>query len=264
MSEHVPPVSAAHVHGVRIDPIELDEAITTVVGWGRDTSGTRSRVVHPLPADPTVLARRDHEFRALLNRSDLNVADGKGVVWAVRALHGPGPRDRVYGPDLMDGVLRTGGDLRHAFLGGADDTVLAAVVAAVGAVHGVTPVATHAPPYREVSDAAVAEDVAALGLDAPADVLWVGLGTPKQQRWADHARHLRPAHVIVTVGAAFDFLAGRVRQAPPWMQSSGLEWLYRLGQDPRRLWRRYLEGNARHVAGVAADRLRVRGSERRP
>lgn len=264
MSEHLAPAGATRVHGVRIDPMELDEAITTVVGWGRDTSRTRSRVVHPLPADPTVLARRDAQFRDLLNRSDLNVADGKGVVWAIRALDGVGPRDRVYGPDLMAGVLAAGGDLRHAFLGGADQEVLAAVVAAVTAAHGVTPVAAHAPPHREVSDAAVAEDVAALDLHGPADVLWVGLGTPKQQRWADHARHLHPAHVIVTVGAAFDFLAGRVRQAPPWMQSCGLEWLHRLGQDPRRLWRRYLEGNARHVAGVAADRFRARASASRP
>lgn len=257
MSERLgSPARVTAVHGVRIEPHELSEATAQVVAWARDPLGTHSRVVHPLPADPTVRARRDPDFRALLNRSDLNVADGMGVVWAVRLLGGAGPTRRVYGPDLMTAVLRSGSDLRHAFVGGGDAAALDRLLAHVRDAHDVAPAAAHAPPHRDVTAAGVAEDIAALGLQDAADVLWVGLGTPKQHRWADLARVHRPARVIVTVGAAFDFHAGLVRQAPGWMQRAGLEWLHRLGQDPRRLWRRYLVGNARHVSGVAIDVVR--------
>lgn len=244
------------VHGVRIDPVELDEATRIVLRWAtEDDAGPRSRVVHPLPADPAVRARRDPEFRALLNRSDLNVADGMGVVWAVRLLGGTAPRARVYGPDLMAAVLGADTGVTHALVGGADAPALATLVDRLRTDHAARIVGSCSPPHRDVTPAGVAEDIDRLGLAAPADVLWVGLGTPKQQQWADLARHHHPARVVVTVGAAFDFLAGRVTQAPRWMQSAGLEWAHRLASDPRRLWRRYLVGNSRHVAGVLRDRL---------
>jgi N-acetylglucosaminyldiphosphoundecaprenol N-acetyl-beta-D-mannosaminyltransferase len=106
---------------------------------------------------------------------------------------------------------------------------------------------------REVTHAGVEQDLRAIGTDA--DVLWVGLSTPKQQRWAELARQHRPAKIIATVGAAFDFHAGTKPQAPVWMQRAGLEWTFRLATEPRRLWRRYLIGNPRFVWAVLNQRM---------
>ena len=250
------------VHGVRMDVAHLDEATRQVVDWARSTGELHTRVVHPLPADPVTTARGDEAFRRLLNRGDLNVADGMGVVWAMRALGASEQRTRVYGPDLMREVLTATPELRHGFVGGQDAVALEQLLDSLRDRHGIRTVVSHCPPHRQVSPDAVSEDVDALGVGtAPVDVLWVGLGTPKQQQWAELARDRRVARVIVTVGAAFDFHAGRVRQAPPWMQRAGLEWAFRLSQDPRRLWRRYLVGNVRHVIGVTWDLLARR---RRP
>jgi N-acetylglucosaminyldiphosphoundecaprenol N-acetyl-beta-D-mannosaminyltransferase len=128
---------------------------------------------------------------------------------------------------------------------------------------GMEIVAAVPPPVRPVSEEAVADDIGQIRqrADGPIDVLWVGLGTPKQQIWAYHARRYEVAKVTVTVGAAFDFLSGSKRQAPPWMGPMGLEWVFRLAVEPRRLWRRYLVGNPRFVGRVALQRLRS-GSRR--
>jgi N-acetylglucosaminyldiphosphoundecaprenol N-acetyl-beta-D-mannosaminyltransferase len=136
---------------------------------------------------------------------------------------------------------------RHAFVGSTQKT-LAQLDEAVRERFGALNVHFYAPPMRDVTPQGVIED---LDFVAPGtDVIWVGLGTPKQQQWAEIARLHRPAALIVNVGAAFDFVAGTKRVAPRWMARLGLEWLYRLGSEPSRLWRRYIVGNPRFVAGV--------------
>jgi N-acetylglucosaminyldiphosphoundecaprenol N-acetyl-beta-D-mannosaminyltransferase len=118
-------------------------------------------------------------------------------------------------------------------------------------------VGAESPPYRPLSDEEVAEAVVRMRA-AGAQAVWVGLGAPKQDFMAARLRELDAAPAIFCVGAAFDFVAGVVPRAPLWMQRSGLEWLHRLLSDPRRLWRRYVLGNPRFVAGVVADRVRGR------
>lgn len=260
------PVPCVDVNTV---PIALCEA-TDLVEWvaGEISSPTPgTRVVHHVSADPTVHARRDPDFSTIMRNADLNVADGMGVVWAVRLLGGGSrPRERVYGPDVMLDLLARGVNegWSCAFFGGSEAT-LPTLRERILTRWPELAVRSkwYAPPFREVSPEAVAQDLShGLG-NASVDLLFVGLGTPKQQRWADLARHAGRARVILTVGAAFDFHAGTVRQAPAWMQRRGLEWLHRLLQDPRRLAGRYMVGNVRHVAGVVVDLISRRRAERR-
>lgn len=143
------------------------------------------------------------------------------------------------------------------FYGGGDGVAerLAANLAA--RFPGLTVVGTHTPPFRPLTAAEDAEVVARIAAAKP-DVVWVGLSTPKQERWmADHVGRVG-APVLVGVGAAFDIHAGTLRQAPPWVQRSGFEWLYRLAREPRRLWRRYLSNNPRFVLAVLRHPPRLR------
>lgn len=257
------PFATVPVGGVPLalaEPAEVLDWIDEVV---RTAEPGTCRVVNHLAAHPTVEARRDPRLAAALARADCNVADGMGAVWAARLLSGgPHPRVRVYGPDAMLATIERGLDRgwRHGFVGGTEQ-VLPRLVANLRARHPQLRVAgAHAPPFRDVDPDTVAEDLRALGTDGPVDVLWVGLGVPKQVLWADLARAHAPARVVATVGAAFDFHAGVVDQAPVWMQERGLEWAHRLSRDPGRLWRRYLLGNAQHVAGVGRDWWQTRRS----
>jgi N-acetylglucosaminyldiphosphoundecaprenol N-acetyl-beta-D-mannosaminyltransferase len=233
-------------------PIDLIDETTTLVRLRRFVECGATHVVHHLPADPLVRALDDPSFAATLRAADLNVADGAGVVAATRALGSRALRERVYGPDLMRRALAER-DLSHGLMGGTPQ-ILATLAASWSIAF------THAPPVRDVTPAGVAEDVAALG--GRPDVLWVGLGTPKQQTWAELARVHDPASAVVTVGAAFDFLSGAKPQAPRVLQRSGLEWAFRLASEPGRLWRRYLIGNPRFVAAVLRQRLRQGSASR--
>jgi N-acetylglucosaminyldiphosphoundecaprenol N-acetyl-beta-D-mannosaminyltransferase len=215
--------------------------------------------VHLCNAYTFSLADKDAGFKAMLQRAAINFPDGKSVVWANKLLHGRStiPKDRVYGPDLFLDVFEKGQEveLRHYLLGSTPQ-VLSALetelrrrfpkAALVGAV---------SPPFRDLTEQETAEQTARL-VESRAHVVWVGLGTPKQD-W-ESARLARDvAAVFVAVGAAFDFIAGEKKQAPIWMQRNGLEWLFRLAAEPRRLWRRYLFGNARFLRAIISEMLRT-------
>lgn len=193
------------------------------------------------PASSLVYARDDDALASALADADIVTPDGMGVVHAARLL-GEKITDRVYGPDLMefhcDVAAREGTPI---FLyGGFDDAALDALRARLAQRYPDIQIAgAWSPPHRELTseetDAAVAQ-INASG----AKVVWVGIGSPKQELWMQSLRPRLDAPVLVGVGAAFDFLAGRVSQAPRWMQKASLEWLYRIGQDPIRLGKRYL------------------------
>lgn len=246
---------------VRVGPVPIALADSgEVMDWvQRCVEGdprAASAVLNHLAAHPIVEARGDEHLARVLQRADCNVADGMGSVWAARVLSATDrPRQRVYGPDVMLALLERGRERgwSHAFVGGTEEVLRRLVDRLTQRMPDLRVDGAHAPPFREVDLDAVEDDLERLGLSEPVGVLWVGLGVPKQLVWADLARAQAPARVIVTVGAAFDFHAGVVAQAPPWMQARGLEWLHRLSRDPRRLWRRYLVGNARHVIGVGRD-----------
>jgi N-acetylglucosaminyldiphosphoundecaprenol N-acetyl-beta-D-mannosaminyltransferase len=165
--------------------------------------------------------------------------------------------ERVYGPDVMLAACERGQALGHShFFYGGVDGVAEQLAARLRARFPALRVAgSYAPPFRPLTDDEEREIAARIN-SSGADIVWVGLGTPKQDYWVARFRPLLEAPVLIAVGAAFDFHAGRVRQAPRWMQRSGLEWLFRLSQDPQRLWRRYLVGNPRFVYLVAQQLLR--------
>jgi N-acetylglucosaminyldiphosphoundecaprenol N-acetyl-beta-D-mannosaminyltransferase len=197
-------------------------------------------------------AQSDPEARAATLGADLIVPDGQPLVWALRLL-GRHLDARVYGPDLMAAYCRrsAGTGVRMYLYGGRSPEALALLTRALlERFPGLRIVGGHSPPFRELTDAerdAVVADID----DSGADVVWVGTGQPKQEKWMARMRPRLRAPVLVGVGAAFDFHAGLVPQAPPWMQSRGLEWVFRLWQEPRRLWRRYASDNPRFIAGFA-------------
>jgi len=208
--------------------------------------------VHLCNAYTLALADQHPDFRSLLQRSRLNFPDGKSVVWANRLVHhGQNlPRDRIYGPDLFLDVLSAGQDtgVRHYLLG-STASVLADLEAELRRrFPAAAIVGTESPPFRALTDLESQEQADRIAASG-AQVVWVGLGTPKQD-WEAAALAQRVPAVFCAVGAAFDFVAGHKKQAPAWMQQRGLEWTFRLASEPRRLWRRYLFGNARFVWSV--------------
>lgn len=250
------PFPTVRVGPVPISLADADEVVDWVQQRVEGPPGTSCVVLNHLAAHPTVEARRNAHLARVLQRADCNVADGMGSVWAARLLSGTArPRGRVYGPDAMLAILERGRSRgwRHAFVGGTEEVLPRLLDRLTKRMPDLRVVGAHAPPFREVDATAVAEELHLLAPSDDIDILWVGLGVPKQVIWADLARSHEPARVIATVGAAFDFHAGVVPQAPPWMQDSGLEWLFRLSRDPQRLWRRYLVGNVQHVVGVGRD-----------
>ncbi|HTX10748.1 MAG TPA: WecB/TagA/CpsF family glycosyltransferase [Solirubrobacteraceae bacterium] len=211
-------------------------------------------------------AREDPELRAaLLSAYALNVPDGQPLVWALNALRSS-LRDRVYGPELMARAFARAMTNGHRFYlyGGRDQHALVQLGQNLRRrFPGVDIVGGYSPPFRPLTAeerSAIAEEINA----SEADVVWVGIGVPKQEKWMAAMRPRLEAPVLVGVGAAFDFHAGLVPQAPPWLQGAGLEWAYRLAHEPRRLWRRYLRYNPRFVRAFARQLVARRTSGQRP
>lgn len=235
------------VLGVQVSAITMQEAVDDIAGW--IASGER-RYVTVTGVHGVMESQRDPLLAAIHNRSGLTTPDGMPLVWACRRA-GLRHVERVYGPDLMLAVLARGEreGWRSFFYGGAEGVAELLVERLRRRFPRLVVAGTHTPPFRaltEAEDDVVVEQVNASG----ADIVWVGLSTPKQERWmADHVGRLDAA-ALIGVGAAFDFHAGTLRQAPPWIQRSGLEWAYRLAREPRRLWRRYLRNNPAFVAGI--------------
>jgi N-acetylglucosaminyldiphosphoundecaprenol N-acetyl-beta-D-mannosaminyltransferase len=208
-------------------------------------------------------SREDDALREAVDGAAFTVPDGQPLAWALRKL-GHDIDARVYGPELMERACARAADSgqRHYLYGGRDDKALAQLAANLLDRHPDLQLAGgYSPPFRELSDAELDEIAARINAARP-DVVWVGIGVPKQEKWMASMRDRLDAPVLVGVGAAFDFHAGLVPQAPAWMQRRGLEWLFRLMQEPRRLWKRYARHNPRFVAGFArqwASHRRGRG-----
>jgi N-acetylglucosaminyldiphosphoundecaprenol N-acetyl-beta-D-mannosaminyltransferase len=201
----------------------------------------------------------DPELRAALLTSDINVPDGQPLVWAINAL-GHSLAGRVYGPELMLRSCEHAAKTGHRFYlyGGRNQGALVQLALNLRQRHpGVKIVGGYSPPHRplnEEEEAAVIEEINR----SRADVVWVGIGVPKQEKWMARMREHLDAPLLIGVGAAFDFHAGLVPQAPIWIQEAGLEWAFRLVHEPRRLWRRYVRYNPRFVAAFAAQLARHR------
>ena len=204
-------------------------------------------------------ARRDPDVMAAINGATLTLPDGMPLVWALRSL-GEDITQRVYGPDLMlatcEHSLATGA--RHFLYGGYDEGVTRALAGSLRErFPGLEVAGAHTPPFRPLRESERHDLVKQID-DTGADIVWVGTGSPRQELWMAEMRpHLRAA-VLIGVGAAFDFHAGRVTQAPAWIGARGLEWLYRLYREPRRLGPRYLRDNPAFVIAFGRQWLRER------
>jgi len=233
-----------------------EDAFSTAVAQFKECGS--SHVVHFLAVHPTVVAREVPAYRDLLGAGDLIVSDGTPIALTMRA------KDRrARRVTSTDGFFRVcadglSGGLRHYFVGGANDAVAEAIRENLHASFpGIEIVGFEVPPFRPYEDDEFDELVSSIrAIDA--DVVWVGLGAPKQEVLSHRLRTANVASAIITIGATFDFVAGTKPRAPRLLRALGLEWVFRVMLEPRRLWRRYLFGNVQFVASVLADGLRRR------
>ncbi len=237
--------------GMRVDCTSYRQAAAKVVEWAQ---AGESRYVSAASVNNVMEAHDSPEFMRIMNGADLVTPDGMPLVWGLRML-GLRDAERVYGPSLTPEVL---GAAERAGLPvgfyGASECVMTKLLAAVRSKFPSLRIPyAYAPPFRpltRIEDQRVVRELRLSG----ARILFIGLSTPKQERWMAAHRDTIPA-VMLGVGAAFDFLAGVKPQAPFWMQANGLEWVFRLATEPQRLWRRYLRHNPRFAALLAGQVL---------
>lgn len=240
-----------------IDALDWDRAVDQVRLWA---NRRESRYICICNAHSVVTASGDQEFQRILSDADMATPDGAPVAWVLRRTGFP-DQERINGPDLMLRYCavaeKTGESL---YLYGASPETLKALVESLYVRFPALKIAgTHSPPFRELTEdenTRIVEDINGSG----ASTVWVGLGCPKQERWMS-ANRGRVAAVMIGVGAAFDYHAGNIRRAPLWFQNHGLEWLFRLLMEPRRLWKRYLVTNSLFAA-KALTQLATRSSKR--
>ncbi len=229
-----------NVLGVGISVLNLDTAVATLAAAVAENCRGHVCVtgVHGV-----IESQSDPELRRIHNHSLLTTPDGMPMVWLGRWA-GHSSMGRVYGPDLMERMFAwsQGSGATHFFYGGNTGVAEELKARVERQFPGIRIVGTYTPPFRPLTGEEDRLLVAQVAAVRP-DFFWVGLSTPKQERFMAATGPRLQAKVLLGVGAAFDFHAGRVKQAPRWIQRSGFEWLYRLVQEPRRLWRRYLRNN---------------------
>jgi N-acetylglucosaminyldiphosphoundecaprenol N-acetyl-beta-D-mannosaminyltransferase len=255
----VPP---APDHPDTVDILGVPLALTNyekTMDWIDATIARRGRgYVIPAAVHAVMVAREDPDTREAV-LGGVSVPDGQPLVWAMRLL-GHRNASRVYGPELMgrycERAAQTG--TRMFLYGGRNQGALVQLALNLRRRYpGIKIVGGYSPPFRDLDSdeqATIAKEINRSG----AEVVWVGIGQPKQEKWMAQMHGSLTAPVLIGVGAAFDFHAGLVPQAPAWMQSVGLEWAYRLMHEPRRLWRRYARYNPLFVLGFAQQFMRHR------
>ncbi len=244
-----------NVLGVGVSVVNMDRAVQTILAWvaAEERGYVCATSVHGI-----MESQRHPDLRRIHNSAAMVAPDGMPLVWLGRRA---GHRDmsRVYGPDLMLHVCDRGlaAGVRHYLYGGGPGVVDALATRLRQRFPGLDIAGSETPPFGAVMDTPDTSTVSRIN-QSGAQVVWVGLGTPKQERWMAVHRPLLDAPVLVGVGAAFDFHAGLKLQAPAWMQHAGLEWLFRLAAEPRRLWRRYLVNNPSFIVLVALQAAGLR------
>jgi N-acetylglucosaminyldiphosphoundecaprenol N-acetyl-beta-D-mannosaminyltransferase len=243
-----------HVLGVRVDAAQIPDVIARMEEW--IARGEACRYIAVTGMHGVTEAQHDERFKEILNAAGMVVADGYPLVWLGRRKGFAEMKRRVYGPELMEAFCEktAGQGYRHFFYGGRPGVAEELAEKFAARYAGLTVAGTYCPPFRELTAEEGGEVVEAIERARP-DIVWVGLSTPKQERWMFEHRDRLKVPVLVGVGAAFDFHTGRMTQAPRWMRENGLEWLFRLMQEPRRLWRRYLVYGAEFAALVTLELL---------
>lgn len=246
-------ISNRNVLGMRVDVTSYEDAVCRVVDWACEG---RSSYVCVANVHMTMESYDSPEFQEIVSTADLVTPDGMPLVWALRVM-GEKEATHVRGSDLMMHVMERAvkEDLPVGLYGGTTDSLEAFGRLLEERFPGARVACKISPPFRQLSPQEQA-DFARQISDSGTRILFVGIGCPKQERWMASHRGLLPA-VMLGVGAAFDFHTGRVRQAPRWMQAAGLEWLFRLIMEPRRLWWRYAWHNPRFITLFAMQMLSI-------
>jgi N-acetylglucosaminyldiphosphoundecaprenol N-acetyl-beta-D-mannosaminyltransferase len=244
-----------NILGVGVSAINMQDALSTIDGW--IAAGAREYVC-VCPVHSIMECRRSEEVRSVFNHAGMVTPDGMPVVWVARWSGHPNV-GRVYGPDLMLAVLERQRH-RHLFYGGGPGVARRLADTMQRRFNGLDVAGFLEPKFAPLDELCTPEAADAINAAKP-DVLWVGMSSPKQDLWMASMRPMLEARVIIAVGAAFDFHTGTVKQAPRWMQQSGLEWAFRLAMQPRRLWRRYLIDNPWFIWELALQKSHLKAFE---
>jgi N-acetylglucosaminyldiphosphoundecaprenol N-acetyl-beta-D-mannosaminyltransferase len=236
-----------NVLGVGISSINMRGALATIEGW---IARREAHYITVTGVHGVMESQRDEDLRRIHNQAGMVTPDGMPMVWLGR-IAGHSHMAQVCGTELMLQVFKesvTRG-YRHFFYGGNEGVPELLKNKLEEQFQGIQIVGTHSPPFRPLTEEED-EQIVKMINESQADIVWVGLSTPKQERWMSAHVHRLKAPVLVGVGAAFDFNAGLKKRAPRWMQKSGLEWFHRLLDEPKRLWKRYLVNNPLFIWGV--------------
>lgn len=244
-----------NILGVGISAIHMEDALSQISQW---IDNRERHYVSVCNVHTVMECHRDPQMRRAVNGAGMATPDGMPLVWLGRKKSGRDVR-RVYGPDLMLALCQLSArrGYSHYFYGGAEGIPELLAERLKARIPGLEVAGGYSPPFRPLTPEQDARIVSQINAAHP-DIVWVGLGTPKQDLWMASHRDRLTAPVLIAVGAAFDFHAGRKKQAPRWMQRSGLEWLFRLVTEPRRLWRRYLVYNPLFVTLVLLQAVGLR------
>ena len=240
----------ASVVGIPISVTSYDDVIATLTNRPAD----KATVVAVCNVHSVMSARRNPALREAIGAAEIATPDGVPIVWGLRATVRK-EQQRVYGPDLMRKAFVDDVGWKHYLYGSTPETLAQLQAKLEEIAPAAEIVGSFSPPFRDMTPAESDEAMEAIRTSG-ADVVWVGLGMPKQELWMHEIRPELPGVALLGVGAAFDFLAGTKKQAPAWMQKAGLEWLFRLIQEPRRLWRRYIWNNPAYAVLLTLQVLR--------
>jgi N-acetylglucosaminyldiphosphoundecaprenol N-acetyl-beta-D-mannosaminyltransferase len=224
--------------GVKVHAINMEQALDQIQSW---VENREPHYVCVTPAHSVMDAYRDPELKKIMNHGGLVTPDGMSIVWLLK-LSGHTHVSRVYGPDLTLAVIERGLTYgwKHFFYGGAPETPALLADKLKEKFPNLIVSGTYSPPFRDLTPDEEVEIKGVINQASP-DILWVGISSPKQEKWMAKFVDKLNVPVLIGVGAAFDFLSGRKAQAPLWMQKNGLEWFFRLISEPSRLWKRYAQ-----------------------
>jgi len=250
----------ADVLGVRVSAIGLDRAVQLAC---RSIQTHKRGYICLSGVHGVMEAQSDASFQSILNGALLNLPDGMPMTWVGR-LQGCAQMGRVFGPDFMSALCQAsvGTGYRHFLYGGAPGVAEELKQSLESLAPGLLVVGIYTPPFRDLTQDEEEELFGLLRASQP-HIVWVGLSTPKQERFMAKYAFLMQAPLMVGVGAAFDYHTGRIKDSPDWVKHAGMQWLHRLLQDPRRLWRRYLRNNPAFLWKVSLQMLRHRSVVRR-
>ena len=236
--------------GVKISAVNIPLACETIRAWIENKTQTYVCVV---PVSTIVKCQRDKRYLEIINQAGMATPDGMPVVWLGKFL-GNKTIERTYGPDLMEAFCQMSQEkgYKHFFYGGTAQVCRMLEARLKDRFPRLTVIGKHSPPFRDLTaeeDDWIVEEINRL----KPDILWIGLGSARQDYWMAEHRNRLHVPVMIGVGAAFDFLSGAKKQAPRWIRNIGLEWFFRLCCEPRRLWKRYLVGNTQFIYYVAKN-----------